>query len=63
MLAETMTPGKWLSVALAVGGVLVLGLSRHSGAQGRSPPVGVMLALLSSVSAAVYKVGFKLVMP
>jgi solute carrier family 35, member F3/4 len=51
-------------VGLAVGGVLVLGLARSDGAgTGASPLLGVLLALVASLSAAVYKVLFKWAFP
>ena len=58
-LKERMTLGKVASVVLAVGGVLVLGLTTHSKGQGLNPALGVMFGLVSSISAAVYKVAFK----
>ena len=62
-LKEQMTVGKLGSVVLAVSGVLVLGVTTHSAAQGTNPALGVLFALLSSISAAVYKVAFKAVFP
>ena len=54
-LGEEMTAGKVGAVVLAVAGVLALGLAQESG-QGANPTLGVLFALGSSVSAAVYKV-------
>jgi drug/metabolite transporter (DMT)-like permease len=62
-LQEPMTLGKVTSVTLAVGGVFVLGMSKHSSVQGSNPPLGVLFALFSSVSAAIYKVAFKVYFP
>jgi drug/metabolite transporter (DMT)-like permease len=58
-----MTGGKVLSVVLAVSGVLVLGTSKHSPVQGTSPAYGVLLALIASLCAAIYKVAFKVAFP
>ena len=62
-LREAMTPAKLTSVALAVGGILVLGLAHGVRAEGHNPLIGMLLALSSSVSAAVYKVAFKVAFP
>ena len=64
LLGEPMNVAKVMSVGLAVGGVLVLGLARSDGAgTGASPLLGVLLALVASLSAAVYKVLFKWAFP
>jgi solute carrier family 35 protein F3/4 len=60
-LNEPMTGAKIASVGLAIAGILVPVYSFSNGglAQGKSPSLGVAFALLSSVSAAVYKVLYK----
>ena len=63
-LHEPMGLAKLLSVALAVGGVLTLGLAHGvAGAGHDSPMLGMLLALGSSLSAAVYKVAYKVAFP